>query len=159
MKNANLKVLFLSLLLTLGGGSLIGYFIRDSIFIYETLNKPWFFPPPIIFPIVWAILYILMAVAAYIIYKEKALGKNIDGALKLYLVQLILNFLWAIIFFKFNLYGIAFIELCILIIIVLIMTIKFFKINRIAGILLIPYLLWIIYAGILNFIIWTLNEM
>lgn len=155
----NFGDIIISILIALGGGLVTGFFISSSSKQYLNLDKPWYFPPSWIFPVVWTILYILMALAAYRIYQYKKQGEYINGALNFYIIQLALNFLWSFIFFEANLYGLAFVELVILWAFIIITTIKFFKIDKISGILLIPYLLWVTYAGYLNFIIWTLNEM
>lgn len=155
----NLGDLIISLLITLGGGYVIGKFAQESIQVYGTLNKPWFSPPDIVFPIVWTILYILMAIAAYRIFLRHKQGGKTKSALWFYIIQLVLNFAWSIIFFYLKLYGLAFIELIILLIFIVITTIKFFKFDKIAGILMIPYIIWVSFAGVLNFFIWMLNEM
>lgn len=157
--NFNLGDIIISLLLTLGGGFVVGRFIENSEQIYSTLNKPWFSPPALVFPIVWTILYILMGIAAYRIYLRHKQGEKTKAALWFYIVQLLLNFAWSIVFFYFKLYGLAFIELIILLIFIVITTIKFFKFDKIAGILMIPYIIWVSFAGVLNFFIWMLNEM
>lgn len=155
----NLGDLIISLLITLGGGYVIGKFTQESAQVYNTLNKPWFSPPAIAFPIVWTILYILMAIAAYRIFLRHKQGGKTKSALWFYIIQLVLNFAWSIIFFHFELYGLAFIELIILLIFIVITTIKFFKFDKIAGILMIPYIIWVSFAGVLNFFVWMLNEM
>nr|WP_206528904.1 TspO/MBR family protein [Clostridium perfringens] len=147
------------MLITLGGGYVIGKFIKESVQVYSTLNKPWFSPPAIVFPIVWTILYILMAIAAYRIFLRHKQGEKTKSALWFYIIQLVLNFAWSIIFFNFKLYGLAFIELIILLIFIVITTIKFLKFDKIAGILMIPYIIWVSFAGVLNFFVWMLNEM
>ncbi|SQC07712.1 TspO/MBR family protein [Clostridium perfringens] len=155
----NLGDLIISLLITLGGGYVIGKFIKESVQVYSTLNKPWFSPPAIVFPIVWTILYILMAIAAYRIFLRHKQGEKTKSSLWFYIIQLVLNFAWSIIFFNFKLYGLAFIELIILLIFIVITTIKFLKFDKIAGILMIPYIIWVSFAGVLNFFVWMLNEM
>ncbi|ELC8458146.1 tryptophan-rich sensory protein [Clostridium perfringens] len=155
----NLGDLIISLLITLGGVYVIGKFTQESVQVYGTLNKPWFSPPAIVFPIVWTILYILMAIAAYRIFLRHKQGEKTKSALWFYIIQLVLNFAWSIIFFHFKLYGLAFIELIILLIFIVITTIKFFKFDKIAGILMIPYIIWVSFAGVLNFFVWMLNEM
>ncbi|EGT2190723.1 tryptophan-rich sensory protein [Clostridium perfringens] len=155
----NLGDLIISLLITLGGGYVIGKFIKESVQVYGTLNKPWFSPPAIVFPIVWTILYIIMAIAAYRIFLRHKQGEKTKSVLWFYIIQLVLNFAWSIIFFNFKLYGLAFIELIILLIFIVITTIKFLKFDKIAGILMIPYIIWVSFAGVLNFFVWMLNEM
>ena len=111
------------------------------------------------FPIVWTILYILMAIAFYRILQISKLGKKTYSSLTLFYIQLIFNFLWSFIFFNFRLYGIAFIEAVILLILVFITTKKFFKVDKIAGWLMVPYVFWLTYASVLSYFVWILNEM
>lgn len=158
-KEFNLGDLIISLLITLGGGFVVGLLIKNSVGIYQNLNKPWFSPRGEVFPIVWTILYVFMAVAAYRIFLRHKQGEKTKGALYIYLFQLILNFAWSIIFFYFRLYGLAFIELFILLVLIIICTFKFFNFDKIAGLLMIPYILWVSFAGVLNFFVWMLNEM
>ncbi len=128
--------------------------------IYESLVKPPFSPPAIVFPIVWTILYILMGIAAYKVWRLKYENIDVSSAIFVYAIQLLLNFLWTIIFFGFRLYGLAFLELILLIIFVLLTIKRFYdKAGKGAALLLLPYLIWLIYAGVLNFFIWMLNEM
>lgn len=155
----NLGDLIISILITLGGGFVISKFISGSTEGYESLNKPWFSPPAWVFATVWTILYILMGIAAYRIYQRYEEGEKAKGTLLIYGLQLILNFAWSFIFFYFKLYGLAFIELIILLILIIITTIKFFRFDKISGLLMIPYVAWVSFAGVLNFFIWMLNEM
>lgn len=140
------------------GAATVGFLNKDSFKMYKILEKPWFAPPAVAFPIVWTILYILMALAAYRIYMKNRSGIKDGGAYFYYLVQLLVNFLWPFLFFSFRLYGIAFFIIIILLVLVIITVIKFYKNDKIAGILLIPYILWLSYATILNYYIWILNE-
>ena len=155
----NLGDLIISLLITLGGSFVVSLFIRPYVPIYETLNKPWFSPPGFVFPIVWTILYILMAIAYYRVLQISKLGKKTYSALTLFYIQLILNFSWSFIFFNFRLYGIAFIAAVILLILVIITTRKFLKVDKIAGWLMVPYVIWLSYASVLSCFVWMLNEM
>lgn len=151
--------LLINTLIPVLGGAFVGYLNRNTMDTYETLKKPFFTPSNIVFPVVWTILYILMGIAAYRIFMRNKQGIDDKGGYFFYLVQIIINFLWSFIFFTFRLYGISFIVLVILLIFILITFIKFIKIDRLAGFLLIPYLIWVSFAGILNFLIWALNEM
>lgn len=151
--------LIISIIISGGLGFISAIFTVGSSNQYIQLERPWFAPPPIVFSVVWPILYLFMAIAAYRIYMIGKEGTNVKGALTLYGIQLILNFLWSFIFFKFRLYGLAFVELVILFIFIVLTTISFLKKDKIAGILMIPYVLWVAFAGILNFYIWMLNEM
>ncbi len=150
--------LILCVLLPLAGSAFVWYITRNGINIYTQLEKPIFSPPAYIFMIVWIILYILMGLASYRIYMYRELGEDIGNALFYYLIQLLLNYLWSFIFFSFRLYGLAFIELIILFIFIIITFLKFIKLDKIAGYLLIPYILWCSFALILNYFIWSKNE-
>lgn len=158
-KKVDIGALIISLLISVGGGFIAGIFNKNSMMMYANLQKPAFSPPGILFPIVWTILYILMGIAAYRVYMVIKETNTSKLPLVLYGVQLLLNFLWPFLFFKFRLYGLAFIELVILFIFIILTTVAFFKRDKVAGILMIPYALWVAFAGVLNFFVWMLNEM
>lgn len=158
-KKVDIGSLIISLLISVGGGFIAGIFNKNSMMMYTNLQKPAFSPPAILFPIVWTILYILMGIAAYRVYMVIKETNTSKAPLVLYGVQLLLNFLWPFLFFKFRLYGLAFIELVILFIFIILTTVSFFKRDKVAGILMIPYALWVAFAGVLNFFVWMLNEM
>lgn len=149
------KGLLVSILIPLIFG-VIGSLLGGAFNQYEDLNRPWFAPPGIVFPIAWTIIYILMGISSYMIYQTKSKEKDI--ALKIYFTQLIINALWTLIFFRLQLQLFAFIWLIILLATVIIMVYKFYKIEKIAGYLQIPYILWLIFAGILNIAIYILNN-
>lgn len=151
--------LLINILIPILGGFIIAYLNHNTINIYNMLKKPFFTPPNIVFQIVWTALYILMGISAYRIFMRNKQGLDDGGGYFFYLIQLIINFLWAFVFFTFRLYGVSFILLIVLIIFILITFVKFIKMDKIAGLLLIPYLMWVSYAGILNLFIWMLNEM
>ncbi|WP_032121393.1 TspO/MBR family protein [Clostridium amazonitimonense] len=155
----DIGALIISLLISLGLGTVVGMFTSNSSKIYGELIKPKFSPPGFIFSIVWTVLYVLMGIAAYRIYLYGKDGVPVKRALLAYAIQLVLNFLWPFIFFNCRLYGLAFIELCILWIAIVITTIRFYKIDKTAAYLMIPYIIWVTFAGVLNFFIWKLNEM
>lgn len=138
---------------------LIGYlssFLSGNIGAkYMQLVKPPLSPPKQIFGVVWPILYALMAFAAAIVY-----NKNFNFSekpLNLYFIQLIVNFCWSIIFFRLNSYWLALIVLIILDILVIYLTVLFHKFNKISFILILPYLIWILFATYLNLGIALLN--
>lgn len=157
MKNTNYKLLitFIVVALAFGGiGALLGGNMDD----FNTLEKPAFAPPAILFPIVWSILYILMGISAYIVCVNRTDDSSFKNkALAIYLLQLVINCLWTLFFFRLNMLLFSFIWLIILLIVVIIMLVKFYKISPIAGILQIPYVIWLIFAAILNFAIYSLN--
>jgi translocator protein len=149
-----------ALLIPISLGLIVSLLIPNMKSLYESLEKPFFAPPSMVFPIAWTILYILMGIASYKVYIKKYENIDISSAIFVYEIQLLLNILWPIIFFSFRLYGLAFIELLILFIFVILTTVRFYKKSGIkTALLLAPYILWLIYAGVLNFYIWMLNEM
>ncbi len=162
-KKRTKKIFFIPLILSIGIPLIIASFINVIMpymgELYNSLNKPFFAPPGSVFPIVWTILYILMGIACYRVYILKYRGIDTSSAIFTYSIQLLLNFLWVFIFFGLRLYGIAFIELLIILFFVVLTFIKFYNKDKIAGLLFIPYLLWLTYAGVLNFYVWMLNEM
>lgn len=145
--------------MSVGGGIIVGLITKGSMDTYDTLKKSLLTPPDIVFPIVWTVLYILMGVAAYRIYMNNKFGKNDKNGYFYYLVQLLLNFLWAIVFFNLRLYGISFILIVVLLIFIIVTTIKFFRVDKIAGSLMIPYIIWVLFASYLTLYIWIFNEM
>lgn len=151
-----LKTLLKSLGISLGVGILSAIFTMGSMDVYKTINKPALSPPSWLFPVVWTILFILMGISAYIVYESDSIYRNIS--LKVYGVQLIVNFLWSIIFFNGRLYLFSFIWLLLLWSLIIIMIFLFYKVKPIAGYLQIPYLIWVTFAAYLNFMIYILNR-
>lgn len=139
-------------------GALSGWLIRDSTGLYrDTILKPPFSPPGIVFPIVWGILYALMGIGAAIIYHSEP-SEQRTSSLQLYLLQLAANFLWPIFFFRMQSFGGALILLAILWGLVLWMLLSFRKISPLAARLQIPYLAWLTFAAYLNAGVWLLNR-
>lgn len=149
-----LKTFIIFLLIPLLAG-FIGNLLGNSNQGFDQITKPSFTPPGIIFPIVWTILYILMGISSYIIFKENK--KETKSSLLIYIIQLLFNMLWTYFFFNKGWYLFSFIWILIMIVLVVIMIYKFYKINKVAGLLQIPYLIWLIFASILNFNIFLLN--
>ena len=131
---------------------IIGSILGNSNY-YTNFNKPVFAPNGYIFPIVWIILYTLMGISSYLIYNKT---KNIND-LKIYFIQLIINSLWTFFFFNLKWLFFSFIWIILLIILVIIMIKNFYKINKIAAYIQIPYLIWLLFAAILNLSIFILN--
>jgi benzodiazapine receptor len=126
---------------------------------YPTIIKPSFNPPNWIFMPVWTLLYIFMAVAAGLVWdKIKEQNEEVKKALGFFLIQLTLNAIWSYIFFGLKNPMLAFIEIALLWLFIYETYFKFDKINKIAGYLLIPYMAWVAFAGILNASIWWLNR-
>jgi translocator protein len=124
---------------------------------YLTLNKPFFNPPGWLFGPVWIILYFLMGISLYIVWNKGIKSSKSKIALSVFGLQLILNSLWSILFFGLKSPLLAFVEIIILWIAILSTLIYFHRISKIASYLLIPYILWVSFAAILNFSIYYLN--
>lgn len=150
----NLKKLLVSILIPVVSGIIIGL-ISSSYNNYSNLNLPSFAPPGILFPIVWTILYTLMGISSYIIDESNSYKKR--KALSIYKIQLVINLLWSIIFFVFDLKTLAFVWIILLIVAVITMIKEFYNINKTAAYLQVPYLLWLIFASILNLSVIFLN--
>lgn len=153
MKN-QWKKLVICLVIPLAVGSLSALLTQNSMKTFESINKPILSPPAWLFPIVWTILYIFMGIASYLVLTS---CKENHTALTVYSIQLAFNFLWSIIFFNLKLYLFAFIWLILLWLLILETTILFYHISKPAGYLMMPYLLWVSFAGYLNFFIYLLN--
>ena len=121
---------------------------------YPTLAKPGFTPPDWIFGPIWTVLYAMMAVAAWLVWRR--IGWQ-GPTLYLFFAQLALNLLWSILFFGLQLVGLALLDIVVLVVLIALTTVAFWRIDRPAGMLLVPYLLWVVYAGALNGAIWRMN--
>lgn len=151
---SKIKTYAKSILIPVIIGGIVGLIISGSI-DYNSLQKPIFAPPSIVFPIAWTILYILMGIS-YGILKDKSLTDTKTDTI--YYLQLFVNALWSIIFFTLKWRLFAFIWIILLDILVIIMIINFYKKSKLAGLLQIPYLLWILFASYLNLSIYLLNK-
>jgi tryptophan-rich sensory protein len=156
-KEKSISALIISIIIAEGVGLLSAFLGMSNSEAYMEFNKPSFSPPSWVFPVVWTILFLLMAIAAYRIWLRGKQGENVTKALTLYAIQLILNFLWTIIFFRFQLYGLAFLELLLLLVFIVMTAFEFNKFDKLAAYLMIPYILWVSFAGVLNYAIWMLN--
>ena len=132
-------------------GSIIGN-VQNG---FDGIIKPFFTPPAIVFPIVWTILYTLMGVSSYLIIQSDSYEKN--EALVIYGIQLIINALWTYFFFNLKWFLFSFVLVIIILVLVIIMIIKYFKINKLAAYLQIPYVIWLIFAGVLSLSVYLLN--
>lgn len=155
----NIAVLIVSIIIAEGAGALSSYLGMSTPQTYQSLIKPAFSPPSWVFGVVWPILYLLMAIAVYRVWLRGKGKISSRKALILYSIQLLLNFMWTIIFFRWRLIGLAFFELMLLLIFIVLSTFEFFKLDKAAGFLMIPYILWVSFAGVLNFTLWMMNNM
>lgn len=152
--NIQWKKLFICIAIPLAVGGLSALLTQNNMETFEVLNKPPLSPPAWLFPLVWTTLYILMGIASYLVLTSE---KPNRVALTVYGVQLVFNFFWSIIFFNLELYGFAFLWLVVLWLLILETTILFYEISKPAAYLMLPYLLWVTFAGYLNFAIFLLN--
>jgi len=148
------KNLITCLAIPLVVGSLSALLTRNNMETFAFLNKPVLAPPGWLFPVVWTILYILMGIASYLVLTS---GKPNDTALLVYGIQLACNFFWSILFFNQKRYLFAFLWLVLLWLLILKTVHLFHPISKPAGYLMLPYLLWVTFAGYLNFSIYRLN--
>lgn len=149
-----LKVYVKSILIPLMVGGIVGLIISSSI-DYNVLQKPKFSPPSILFPIMWTILYVIMGISYGILKNNLQIDKKTNI---IYYVQLFVNALWSIIFFTLKWRLFAFVWILILALLIIFMIVEFYKKNKLAGILQIPYLLWVLFASYLNVAIYALNK-
>lgn len=124
---------------------------------YATLAKPTISPPNWVFGPIWTTLYILMAVAVWLVYLKGWGHPGVKAALAVYALQLVLNALWSYLFFGMHALGVAFVELVVLWLSIATTMYLFYAIAPLAAVLLAPYLAWVSFAGYLNYLLWTLN--
>ena len=140
-----------------GTGALSGWLTREGTKAYQTtIVQPPLSPPSMVFPIVWAGLFALMGISAARIYRARASGAR-SRSLRLFLLQLAVNFFWSILFFNFQAFGLAFFWLLLLWGLILWMILSFRQVDAAAAWLQIPYLLWVAFAAYLNWGVWQLN--
>lgn len=154
----NKRLLLICIAIPLIVGIVAGLLTKNSVEVFAILEKPPLAPPAWLFPVVWTILYILMGISSYIILTSDASREEIEDAIKIYIYQLIVNFLWPTFFFNFQWYLFSFVWLVLLWILVFIMIRKFYDISKVAAYLNVPYIIWLTFAGYLNAGIWLLNR-
>ena len=154
----NWKTLVLFILIPLAVGGASALFTMDSMMTFDTVLKPPLSPPGWLFPVVWTVLYTLMGIASYLVYASDASAEQKNKALWLYGIQLAVNFFWSPIFFNLQAYLFAFIWLMLLWVLIIATTIAFWRISKTAGILMLPYLVWVTFAAYLNLGIYLLNK-
>jgi benzodiazapine receptor len=123
---------------------------------YVFLEKPSFAPPSWLFAPAWITLYTLMGIAAFLVWQKREMAKA-KSALYFYFTQLLLNAIWSIAFFGLQSPFLGFLVIIILWLLILITLVKFWKIRSLAGVLFIPYIIWVSFAAVLNFAVWQLN--
>ncbi len=151
------KPLLVSLAVPLAVGGLSALLTKDSMKEFPQLRRPPLSPPMWVFPVVWTLLFILMGVASYLIYTSNRRRGEKRSALWVYGLQLLVNFGWPIFFFNLNWWLFAFFWLILLWVMILGVAVQFHRLRHSAGLLMIPYLAWVAFAGYLNFGIYLLN--
>ncbi len=151
------KTLIIALVIPLLTGSVAALISRNAMKSFESINQPPLSPPQWLFPVAWTVLYILMGIASYLVFVSDGDVTQRKNALIFYAIQLFFNFAWTLIFFNMKMYLFAFVWLVVLWALILITLIGFGKIDKRAGFLMLPYLLWVTFAGYLNFGIFLLN--
>jgi tryptophan-rich sensory protein len=124
---------------------------------YASLAKPAWTPSNALFGPVWTVLYVLMGVAAWLVWKRAGF-RGAGAALALFVVQLVLNALWSYVFFGLHRISAAFLDIVVLWAVILVVTVLFWRKVRMAGVLMLPYLIWVGYASCLNFALWQMNR-
>ena len=157
MNKSKIKAYGISLLITLATGGISALLTNMGMESYKAAQKPALTPPDIVFPIVWTVLFILMAISAARVYLAPASRQRSRGLL-IYALQLVFNFFWSVLFFNFQAYGLAFLWIIVLWVLIALMIISFTQTDKVAGLLQIPYLLWVTFAAYLNFMVWLLNK-
>ncbi|MEO0080064.1 MAG: TspO/MBR family protein [candidate division WOR-3 bacterium] len=159
MKTGDIIKLVVCLALTLGAGALGGLATAPAIPTwYQTLSKPAFNPPQWLFGPAWTVLYILMGVAAFLVWRAGFSAAAVRLALALFLVQLVLNVLWSFLFFGLRSPLAGLVEIVILWLAIAATLVLFFRVSTVAGLLLIPYIGWVTFAAILNAALLALNR-
>ena len=154
MRKINWKLLIICLAIPLAVMGLITLIIMGSFQKYGELNLPFFAPPGWLFAPVWIVLYVLMGISLYLVLNNKNSNRE---AIIYFGVQLLFNFAWPIVFFNFGLFWLAFVWIAILIYLIIRMMITFYRVNKVACWLQLPYLLWTVFATILNLAIAIMN--
>lgn len=153
------RIYIISVAVSLGVGVLSALLTRGNMNIYEDVITPPLSPPAFLFPVVWTVLYVLMGISAAMVLTTGTapLAKR-KNALSVYGASLFFNFFWSIIFFNLRAFLFSFVWLVVLLALIILTIVKYFKINRTAAYLQIPYALWVTFAGYLNLGIFILNR-
>ncbi len=156
-KKINWTALIISILIPLAVGGVSAALSGSQNAMFEAINKPPLSPPGWLFPVVWTVLYALMGISSYLVYTSDAKPQEKSKALWTYGIQLAVNFFWSIIFFKYQAFLFAFYWLILLWLLIILTILRFSKILKTAAWLLVPYLIWVTFAGYLNYGIYLLN--
>jgi translocator protein len=159
MKLQDLPILIVSLIAPLAAGGLGAIATASSIPTwYRTLSKPPWNPPAGVFAPVWTLLYILMGVALFLIWRQGWSAPGVRTAVLLFAAQLVFNLLWSVVFFGLHTTGGGLVIIVILWLLIVATIVAFFRLNAVSGALMLPYIAWVTFASVLNATIWSLNR-
>ncbi|WP_316822777.1 TspO/MBR family protein [Pedobacter gandavensis] len=148
----------ISLAIPLGAGALGSILTLSSVKTwYPSLAKPSFNPPDSLFPPVWTCIFILMGISSYLVWQKRAQIVHFPRTIAVYAIQLLLNIMWSFLFFYAKSPGAALFEIAFLLMAILVNAVMFYKIDKTAGLLFIPYFLWVCFASVLTYSIFSLN--
>ena len=153
----NWKLLIICVAIPLAAGFLSSLITRGGMEIFVSIKKPPLSPPAWVFPVVWTILYTLMGGSSYLVLTSGGNREDVQNALSVYAYQLLVNILWPVFFFNFQWFFFSFIWLVLLVFLVVAMIRGFYGLSKSAAYVNIPYLVWLLFAGYLNFTIWWIN--
>lgn len=156
-KKSNVLGLIITIAIPMAIGAITGIILSDTMMIFNNLNKPPLAPPGFVFPIVWTVLYFLMGVSCYLVIRDYTGEKEVKTAVVIYIIQLVVNTLWSFAFFGSRDCMSAFFILVSLWFVIVMMILEFGKTSPMAARLQIPYLIWVSFAGYLNFMICRIN--
>ena len=156
-KKVDVKLLVKCIAIPLLVGAVSAFISKGGMKVFESVDKPPLSPPGWVFPVVWTILYILMGISAYLVLTSGAKEEQIYRAMSIFGYQLAVNFLWPTFFFNFRWYLFSFLWLVLLWMLVLGMIVRFWRIDKRAAYMNIPYFVWLAFAGYLNLGIWWMN--
>ncbi len=155
VRTVNLRTLIASLIPPAAVGLAGSVLVSSGMDMYNMLSKPAFTPPGWLFGVVWTVLYVLMGVSVYLLKSSKSY--DLETPMQFYYIQLALNFIWVMLFFRFGLLWPAAIALVLLIAAIVLTVLNFYRINQTSAYLFLPYLVWCLFALILNITIAIMN--
>lgn len=158
MKKENIGRLVAALVIPIVIGGISAALSAKGMINYATMNKPPLSPPAWMFPVAWTILYLMMGFASYLIVVSEGEMRSKAMALIIYALQLLMNFMWSIIFFKWEQFMTAFAWLFVMFVFVIGCTIRFWRIKKLAAYMMIPYIAWLMFAAYLNMGAYILNQ-
>ena len=157
MKKRKIRVYAIAILIPEAVGALAGLLTREGIQNFQNVPQSALTPPAVLFPIVWTILYALIGISLARVWMAEESMARARG-LSLFLFQLIFNFFWSIFFFNMGAYGFSFLWILGLWVLIGLMILSFYKVDKIAAWLQVPYFLWVTFAAYLNYAVWQLNK-